>query len=238
MGSEDVDWDTCGSAVGGSNQRYAALARQFNLFVMGVLAALLLAVGAAQAETLRILALGDSLTAGYGLPSKQDAWPALLEAKLRKQGYDVSIHNAGVSGDTTSGGRSRLAWTMAGQKPHAAIVALGANDGLRALPPTLMRQNLDAILTALEKGGATVMLAGMKAPPNMGREYGREYAAAFKEVAKAHDAVFMPFLLDGVAARPELNQEDGIHPNAKGIAIMVDRIAPYVVRLIERTRRK
>jgi len=205
---------------------------------LAVAAALLaLASHPAAAETLRILALGDSLTAGYGLASKAQAYPALLEQRLRARGHDVKVINAGVSGDTTAGGRARLAWSIGEEPPDIAIVALGANDGLRGLDPGQMRRNLDAIIGALKEKGAKVLLAGMLAPPNFGADYAKEFNAVFPALAEKHDVAFLPFLLDGVAAERDLNQGDGIHPNDAGIAVMVDRITPYVLRLIDEARR-
>jgi acyl-CoA thioesterase-1 len=234
-----------GARCGRANQRYAAPARQFNrilrraAFALAALAALAALWGApAAAKTLQIVALGDSLTAGYGLPDKGDAYPARLEARLREDGFDVKVVNAGVSGDTTAGGRARLGWTLGGTKPDIAIVALGANDALRGLPPGQMRDNLDAIVTTFKKAGAKVLLAGMLAPPNFGRDYAAEFDAVFPALAEKHDVPLLPFLLEGVAMQAAMNQDDGIHPNAEGVAIMVDRIAPYVVRLIQELRRE
>jgi acyl-CoA thioesterase I len=234
-------WQGRGARSRSAIQRYAAQTGQFNRFMRGVLFAcaltLALTGGVAQAETLRIVALGDSLTEGYGLESKELSFPSRLESMLREQGYDVEVVNAGVSGDTTAGGRARLAWTLGGKTPDIVIVALGANDGLRGLDPGQMRANLDAILAALKERGVKVLLAGMLAPPNFGQLYEREFNAVFPELAAKHDVAFMPFLLDGVAAEADMNQTDGIHPNEAGVAVMVDRIAPYVLRLINEERR-
>lgn len=182
--------------------------------------------GPAMAETLRILALGDSLTAGYGVAADA-AFPVQLERALRAEGYDVAVINAGVSGDTTAGGRARLDWALA-DKPQAAIVELGANDGLRGLDPRMTEQNLDAILTRLKADGVRVLLTGMLAPPN----YGAEYAAAFNKLygglAERHKVTLYPFFLDGVARDPRLNQPDGLHPTRDGVAEIVRRILPSV----------
>ena len=188
-----------------------------------------------RAET-RLLVLGDSLTAGYGLPPEQ-AFPAQLETRLKKDGYPVTVINAGVSGDTSAGGRARLGWALA-DRPDLVLVELGANDGLRGLDPGAMKGKLDAIIRTLRGKGIGVMLAGMLAPPNMGPVYEREFNAVFPALAREHDIVFYPFFLDGVAADPALNQRDGIHPNAKGVAAIVDRIAPFVVRLLKRGKGK
>lgn len=156
-----------------------------------------------------------------------------LEAALRAKGLKATVINAGVSGDTTAGGKARLGWSLA-DKPHVAIVALGANDGLRGLDPAGTRANLDAILKQLNAKGIPVLLAGMYAPPNLGPGYGKDFNAIFPDLAKKYDTVYYPFFLDGVAVQPKLNQRDGIHPNADGVAVIVKRIAPYVERLIAR----
>ena len=200
-------------------------------FVTGVTTA-----AATQGETppKRLLVLGDSLTAGYGLDAR-DAFPARLEAALKAQGAAVAVIGAGVSGDTTAGGRTRLAWALAsaGAKgPDAVIVELGANDGLRGLEPAATEANLDAILTNLKEQGVPTMLAGMLAPPNLGREYGTEFNAIYPRLAERHGVLLYPFFLDGVAAERALNQDDGIHPNAKGVEEIVRRILPYVKKLL------
>jgi acyl-CoA thioesterase-1 len=190
--------------------------------------------GRAEAREIRILALGDSLTAGYGL-ARSDGFVARLEAALRAKGIPARVLDAGVSGDTTAGGLARLDWALA-EAPDAAIVALGGNDGLRAIDPAAIYANLDAILTRLAARNIPVLLAGMLAPPNLGSEYGAAFRGVYERLARAHEVVFYPFFLDGVAAEPALNQPDGIHPNARGVAVMVERILPAVERLIEKTR--
>ena len=203
-------------------------------FLKGALLALaLLPVGAADAAACRIAVLGDSLTAAYGL-DVADGFPAKLEQALREQGYECAVLDAGVSGDTTAGGLARVDWMLADQPSHV-IVALGGNDGLRALPPEQMQQNLDGIVTRLKDDGIPVMLAGMLAPPNLGREYGAAFEAVFPEVAQEHDVPLYPFFLDGVAGEALLNQGDGIHPSAEGIAIMVERILPTVTDWLDAT---
>lgn len=184
---------------------------------------------AAMAET-RILALGDSLTAGYGLPAEA-SFPAQLETALKAQGYDVRVINAGVSGDTSAGGLARLDWALA-DEPQVAIVALGANDGLRGLPPAEMEKNLGTILTRLKARGIRVLLAGMLAPPNYGRAYADDYAAVFQRLAKTHQVALYPFFLDGVASQAKLNQADGMHPTEAGVKVVVDRIMPAVKTLL------
>jgi acyl-CoA thioesterase-1 len=186
--------------------------------------------GAAQDAEPAIVALGDSLTAGHGV-ADYEAYPARLEAILRREGYRYRVVNAGVSGDTTAGGLRRVDWVLRAH-PDVAIVALGANDGLRGLSVAAMRENLERIVRRLQAGGARVLLAGMRVPPNYGAEYAREFAAAFPAVARQTGAALMPFLLDGVAARPALNQEDGIHPNAAGQQAVATRLWPYLKPLL------
>jgi acyl-CoA thioesterase-1 len=193
----------------------------------------LLALGTipAQAAEIRLMMLGDSITAGYGL-ARAEALPARLEAALRGKGRAVRVIDAGVSGDTTAGGRARLDWALA-ENPHAVIVALGGNDGLRALEPRSSRANLAAILDALAAKRLPTMLTGMLAPPNLGADYGREFAASFSDLARERPGVvFYPFLLEGVAGDLSLNQPDGIHPNPAGVAEMVRRMLPYVDSLL------
>jgi acyl-CoA thioesterase-1 len=193
----------------------------------------LLALGTipAQAAEIRLMMLGDSITAGYGL-ARAEALPARLEAALRARGRAVRVIDAGVSGDTTAGGRARLDWALA-DNPHAVIVALGGNDGLRALEPRSSRANLAAILDALAAKRLPTMLTGMLAPPNLGADYGREFAASFSDLARERPGVvFYPFLLEGVAGDLSLNQPDGIHPNPAGVAEMVRRMLPYVDSLL------
>lgn len=187
---------------------------------------------AAAATATRILALGDSLTAGFGL-APDEAFPARLERALRAEGRDVTLINAGVSGDTTAGGKARLDWALAA-KPNLAIVELGANDGLRGLDPRLTHANLDAILKRLKAAGVPVLLTGMLAPPNYGRDFEAEFKAVFSRLAAEHDVVFYPFFLDGVAGDSRLSLPDGLHPNAKGVQVIVERILPSVRKLLER----
>jgi acyl-CoA thioesterase I len=192
-------------------------------------AALLLAAGEARAEGV-VAVLGDSLTAGLGVTA-DEAFPARLQARLRAEGYDYRVVNAGVSGDTTAGGLRRVDWVLRA-KPDVVIVALGANDGLRGLSPQAMRANLEAIIERLQAAGARVLLAGMRLPPNYGAEYTKEFEAVFPEVARRAKVALMPFLLNGVAADPRLNQPDGIHPTAAGQQLIADRVWPYLRPLL------
>jgi len=186
-------------------------------------------------EPLRILALGDSLTAGYGL-KPSDGFTVQLQRSLEARGIPALVLNAGVSGDTTAGGLARLDWAL-GDRPDMVILALGANDGLRAVNPEVTRSNLAAMLEQLRSKKLPVLLAGIYAPPNLGREYASAFNRIYPELATQYDALLYPFFLEGVATRPELNQTDGLHPNAEGVAVMVQRITPYVVKLIELSRK-
>jgi acyl-CoA thioesterase-1 len=203
---------------------------------VAVLKALLLfgtAPAVLAADACRIAVLGDSLAAGYGLPA-EEAFPATLEAALQADGYDCEVQNAGVSGDTSAGGLARLDWTLA-EGPSHVIIELGGNDGLRALPPEEMEANLDAILTRLADDGIPALLTGMLPPPNLGAEYGEEFGAVFPRLAERHEVPLYPFFLDGVAAEPDLNQPDGIHPNAAGVAVIVERLLPTVEDWLDKT---
>jgi acyl-CoA thioesterase-1 len=186
--------------------------------------------GAAVAETIRLLALGDSLTAGYGL-APEASFAAQLEKRLRADGFDVKVINAGVSGDTTAGGRARLDWALA-DKPQVAVVELGANDGLRGLDPQVTYANLDAILKRLGQENVRVVLAGMLAPPNYGRRFAEDFKAVFTRLAAEHKVVFYPFFLDGVASDPAMNQGDGLHPTEKGVGVIVEKILPFVKQVL------
>lgn len=186
------------------------------------------------APPIRILALGDSLTAGYGLGAAEGL-TAQLERALKAKGLDARVLNAGVSGDTTAGGLARVDWAL-GDKPSVAIVALGANDMLRGLDPAKTEQNLDGILTKLKAANVPVLLLGMRAAPNMGRDYGERFDAIYPALAKRHGVLLYPFFLDGVAAEPRLNLPDGIHPNAAGVAVIVERLTPYVEKLVAAPR--
>lgn len=195
-----------------------------------VLVPLLLLALPAQARPLRLLALGDSLTAGYGLPHA-DGFEAQLEGALRASGEDVQLVDGGVSGDTSAGGRSRLGWAI-GDGVDAAIVELGGNDGLRGLDPTTTEANLAAILDALQARHVPVLLSGMYAPPNLGSDYQRQFRAVFDRLGSRPGVLYEPFFLDGVALHPELHQTDGIHPNAAGVTVIVRRLLPRVRELL------
>lgn len=216
---------------------YVGRRRFVHLAAAGVLALPLVAATAPAPAPgdVHILALGDSLTAGYGLPRRQGFVPQ-LEAYLRRQGVRARIHNAGVSGDTAAQGLARLAWTLDGmeRQPDLAIVALGANDMLRGLPPEQTRAALDAILTELRRRNIRVLLSGMIAAPNLGPDFAREFNAIYPALAAKHDAALQPFFLDGIAGDRGLNQPDGIHPNFAGVRRMVMAIAPRVTAALGR----
>ncbi|QPC86006.1 arylesterase [Mesorhizobium sp. NBSH29] len=199
-----------------------------------VLAAAMLMVfpvsGSASAETFRIVGFGDSLMAGYGL-GPGEGFTDRLQAALQGKGHDVEVANAGVSGDTTSGGLARIDWSVP-DGTDLVILELGANDMLRGVQPEVTRQNLDAMLQRLEKRGIPVLLAGMMAAPNLGADYGDAFNSIFPDLAKQYDATLYPFFLDGVAGDRKLVLEDGMHPNSAGISRMVDGVMPFVERLI------
>ena len=179
-----------------------------------------------------IVALGDSLTAGLGvLPD--EAYPARLEARLRREGYAYRVVNAGVSGDTSAAALQRVGWVLRAH-PAIVIVALGANDGLRHQSVTAMRSTLLEIVRRLRAAGVAVLLAGMRVPPNYGPDYGRAFAAVFAEVARATGVPLVPFLLEGVAGDPRLNQPDGIHPTAQGQQVIADTVWPHLKRLLRK----
>jgi len=211
--------------------QYGAVFRLFQL----ALASLVLAAAPAAAKERLVLAFGDSLTAGYQLPPS-DSFPAQLQAALRKSGKAVRVHNAGVSGDTTSSGRARLQWVLKGlkAKPDLAIVALGANDMLRGQKVADTRRNLDAIVGELRRQGVPVIIAGMLSAPNMGQAYAREYNAVFPAVAKAHDARLYPFFTAGVTANRAYLLADGMHPNKGGVGVMVKGLLPLVTAELDR----
>jgi len=191
---------------------------------------------AAADRPVRIVALGDSLTAGLGLPADQ-AFPAKLEQALRAKGLAVEVTNAGVSGDTASSGLARLDWSIP-EGTDAVIVELGANDMLRGIDPKITRHALEGIVRRLADRRVAVLLAGMRAAPNLGPDFGRDFEAIYSELAARNDLLLYPFFLDGVAGEAELNQRDGLHPTAAGIDAIVARILPKVEELVSRVRGK
>ena len=202
---------------------------------MALVCALLPAAGARGAERpVKVVVLGDSLSAGFGLPA-QAAFPARLAEALAAKGIAATIINAGVSGDTASGGLGRIDWSVP-DGTDAVIVELGANDALRGLDPGVTKTALDTILRKLVDRHIVVLLAGMRAPRNMGEDYARDFDGIYPELASTHPVVFYPFFLEGVAADPKLNQGDGLHPNAAGVDAIVVRILPRVEELIARAR--
>ena len=196
----------------------------------GLLLLLLTYESAAQARTVRILVLGDSLAAGYGLPV-EDGFQARMTAALRGRGLDVQLVDAAVSGDTTAGGRARLEWALA-DGADAALVELGGNDGLRALPPNSTAANLRAILDMLQARRIPALLSGMLAPPNLGQEYGDAFKGVFTTLSARPGVIYDPFFLEGVAGEAALNQPDRIHPNAEGVRRIVARLLPAMERLV------
>lgn len=190
----------------------------------------------AEQGPLRIAVLGDSLTAGYGL-APNEAFPARLEQALAVAGCKVRVINAGVSGDTSAGGLARLDWTLA-DEPQIVLVELGGNDTLRGLPPEHTEANLDAILTRLKARGVQPILAGMRAPRNLGREYYIPFDELYIRLAGKHQIPLYPFFLEGVAGVPELNLPDGIHPNARGVEEIVRRILPLIKDVVEQQKRQ
>jgi acyl-CoA thioesterase-1 len=191
----------------------------------------------ATAETpVHVMVLGDSLTAGYGLAVK-DGFVSQLKAALALQGINVELADAGVSGDTASDGLARLDWSVP-EGTDAVIVELGANDMLRGIDPRVTRDALDAILARLAQRHITIMLCGMKAAPNLGVDFGHAFERIYPELAAKYGAVYYPFFLDGAAAERRLTQQDGLHPNAAGVAVIVRRILPTVQELIARAQKQ
>jgi acyl-CoA thioesterase I len=182
----------------------------------------------------RIVFLGDSLTAGLGI-AREQAVPALVQERLRQEGYSYEVINAGNSGDTSDGGLSRLDWSLAGDV-RVLVVELGANDGLRGIPPERLRQNLETIVKTAKNRGITVLLTGMEAPPNYGAAYTNQFRDTFRQVAAQERVAFMPFFLEGVAGLRQLNQPDGIHPTPEGARIVADNLWRYLKPLLEKTQ--
>ena len=185
---------------------------------------------AARAETISLVGFGDSLMAGYQLPP-QDAFPARLEKALKEKGLDVTIANAGVSGDTSSGGLARIDWSVP-DGTKGVILELGANDALRGIPPEETRKNIEAMITRLKDRGIPVLLAGMMAPPNMGADYAARFNPIFPELAEKYGLELYPFFLDGVVTEAKLKLEDGMHPNGDGVGVMVEKALPVVERFL------
>ena len=190
---------------------------------------------AATGSTPMILVLGDSLVAGHGLPQGQ-AFPDILANKLATDGIDVTLINAGVSGDTTAGGLARLDWSLA-DNPDAAIIVLGGNDLLRGLDPKTSYENLNAIINRFKDRNVKILLAGMQAPRNLGADYATEFDRIYPALATKHDILLYPFFLDGVALMADLNQPDGMHPNIAGVDVITDKIMPKVKQLISQLNR-
>ncbi len=212
-------------SYGGFARRVQKLYIQYTFAVLAILAGAVLPAAAAD-RPVKLVAFGDSLTAGYGLPAGQ-AFPVKLEQALKAKGLAVEIANAGVSGDTATDGLSRIDWSVP-DGVDGVILELGANDALRGLDPKITRDALDKLLARFKARGIPVLLTGMRAPPNMGADYVARFDAIFPDLAKAHDVPLYPFFLDGVAALRDLNQRDGIHPTAAGVDLIVARIAPMV----------
>lgn len=189
---------------------------------------------AAPAVAGTIVAVGDSLTAGYGL-DEADAYPAQLERRLLDAGYHWRVVNAGISGETSSGALSRMNWVLT-LKPDIVVLVTGANDGLRGIDPKVTEKNLDEMVRILKERNVTVVLGGMKMVTNLGRAYTGAFSAVYPAVARRHDLILVPFFLEGVAGRANLNQDDGIHPTTEGYRIVVDTVFPFVVKSIEKRR--
>lgn len=186
----------------------------------------------AGANDRQIVVFGDSLVAGLGLGEMQ-AFPAMLQQALRERGYEIEIVNGGVSGDTTAAGLARLDWTVA-DTAAGVVLALGANDMLRGVDPALTRANLEAMILRLKQRRIPVLLTGMRAAPNLGKHYAESFEPLFPALASQHALAFYPFFLDGVAGEPTLNQNDGMHPNAAGVSVMVERFLPAMEAFLKR----
>jgi acyl-CoA thioesterase-1 len=208
------------------------MTRSFKALLSTVLLAVMVWAGPALAAPVKILALGSSLTQGYGLPPGTE-FPVQLQAALRQAGIDAVVTNAGVSGDTSAGGLSRLDWSLA-DHPDAVILELGSNDMLRGIPPSETEKNLRAVLDKLKAAHVKVLLTGMHAQRNLGAEYVAAFDPIYPRLAKQYNVLFYPFFLDGVALNPKLNQADGMHPNPAGVKVIVARMLPYVKKLVSR----
>jgi acyl-CoA thioesterase-1 len=195
-----------------------------------LLAVAFLAPAAVEAAPIKILAFGTSLTQGYGLPPGTE-FTVVMQQKLKAAGVDATMVNAGVSGDTSSDGLSRLDWSLA-DHPDAAIMEMGSNDALRGIDPALTEKNISAMLGKFKAAHVPVLLLGMKAPRNLGPEYQKAFDPIYPKLAKDYGVLLYPFVLDGVALNPKLNQADGMHPNPAGVKVIVDRVLPYVEKLV------
>jgi len=207
-------------------------------YILASFAFVLTSIAPAQAnlnacEDKQLVVFGDSLVAGYGLDPGA-AYPEQLNKRLQEKGIKLEVINAGVSGDTTSSGLARLDWSI-GDNADAVILELGANDALRGISPDVTEKNLDAMITSLKAKDVEVLLAGMMAPPNMGPSYGEAFNSIYARLAEKHDIALYPFFLDGVVADAKLNQPDGIHPTKEGIAVIVEKSMPAVMKLLEET---
>lgn len=235
-------WRRAKSSDGSSSARASrkvpsGIARKgYRLAPWGAIGAALIAFGAAaRAAEPVVVCLGDSLTEGYGLAPEQ-AWPSLVERMLRERGKAVRMVNAGISGSTSASAASRLRWQLR-SKPELVVIALGGNDGLRGVEVSATRANLSAAIELAQQSGARVLLAGMKLPPNYGPEYTAEFEALFPALAAKYNVALLPFLLEGVAADPDLNQPDGIHPNARGTEIVARNVLAALLPLLAEPRR-
>ncbi|MBP2237727.1 acyl-CoA thioesterase-1 [Sinorhizobium kostiense] len=204
--------------------------KDFLAFFFGLAMTIALS-GAVRAESLSLIGFGDSLMAGYQL-APEDAFPARLEKALKDKGLDVTIANAGVSGDTTSGGLARVDWSVP-DGTKGVILELGANDALRGIPPEETGKNLEAMIIRLKERRIAVLLVGMLAPPNLGPDYAERFNAIYSELAREHNLLFYPFFLDGVVTRANLQLEDGMHPNGEGIGVMVERFLPTAEQFVK-----
>ena len=192
---------------------------------------LILPAAPALAASQIILVFGDSLSAGYGLPSDQ-AWPSLLQKRLETEHSSWRVANASISGETSAGGRSRMAAALRRHKPAIIVIELGANDGLRGLSLAAMRQNLDAMISDSRSAGARVLLVGMRLPPNFGPAYTGEFARSFADLAKSHHTSFVPFLLEGFSDQPEMFQSDGLHPVASAQPLILETVWPELKKML------
>lgn len=207
--------------------RFKVAAFHFAVITFGLLFG---AVGAAEARTIQLVGLGDSLMAGYQLPPG-DGFPAKLETALKAKGLDVAVADAGVSGDTTSGGLSRIDWSVP-DGTDGVILELGANDALRGIPPEQTEKNLETMIERLKERKIPIFLAGMLAPPNMGPDYAEKFNPIYKRLADKYQLALYPFFLDGLAAHADLQLDDGMHPNPKGVDVMIEHILPAVIKFV------